>query len=115
MFSVHAILQARILEWVAISSFRVSSPARDGTLRWQADSLPLSHLGSPILRIQNSVLLDIQASSLMKSRLDGIILREQNDIRAVSLHIFLIARKTDHCIELYFGNEAMVQLLETFG
>jgi len=52
----------------------------------------------------------------MKSRLDGIIiLREQNDIRAVSLHIFLIARKTDHCIELYFGNEAMVQLLETFG
>ena len=51
--SVHGISQARILEWVAISSSRVSSPPRDQThiscvfLHWQADSLPLSHLGSP--------------------------------------------------------------------
>ncbi|CAN0514516.1 unnamed protein product [Rangifer tarandus platyrhynchus] len=29
--SVHGILQARILEWVAISSSRVSSPPRDRT------------------------------------------------------------------------------------
>ena len=29
--SVHGILQARILEWVYISSFRVSSPPRDQT------------------------------------------------------------------------------------
>ena len=29
--SVHGVSQARILEWVAISSFRGSSPARDGT------------------------------------------------------------------------------------
>ena len=29
--SVHGILQARILEWVAISSSRGSSPARDQT------------------------------------------------------------------------------------
>ena len=28
-FSVHGILQARILEWVAISSSRASSPSRD--------------------------------------------------------------------------------------
>ena len=58
-FSVHEILQARILEWVAISSSRGSSdpemepislvsPALAGIGRhWQADSLPLSHLGSP--------------------------------------------------------------------
>ena len=43
-FSVHGIVQARILEWVAISfsrgSFRPRSPAL------QADALPLSHQGS---------------------------------------------------------------------
>ena len=45
--SVHGILQARILEWVAISYSRGSSRARD-LLYWQVDSLPSSHLGSPI-------------------------------------------------------------------
>ena len=39
--SVHGILQARILEWVAISSSMGSSPLRDRT-----NSLPLSHQGS---------------------------------------------------------------------
>ena len=51
--SVHRILQARILEWVAMLSSRGSSQPRDQTpvsyvsLHWQADSLLLSHLGSP--------------------------------------------------------------------
>jgi len=48
--SVHGILQARVLEWVAMSSSRRSSRPRDGT--WvsctAADSLPLSHQGSSI-------------------------------------------------------------------
>ena len=49
---VHGVIQARILEWVAISSCRGSSPPRHQThilwlLHWQVDSLPLSHLGSP--------------------------------------------------------------------
>ena len=45
--SVHGILQARILEWVAMPSSRGSSWPRDWThislclLHWQADSLPL--------------------------------------------------------------------------
>ena len=46
--SVHGILQARLLEWVAISSPRGSFPPTDWTLifvffflHWQADSLPL--------------------------------------------------------------------------
>ena len=47
--SVHGTSQARILEWVAISfsgdvlglGIEPASPA------WQADSLPLSHQGSP--------------------------------------------------------------------
>ena len=51
--SVHGILQARILEWVAISFSRGSSPPRDQTfvsyiyLHWQADSLPLWPSGKP--------------------------------------------------------------------
>ena len=48
-FSVHGIHQARILEWVAISFSRGSSWSRDEPVSpaSQADSLPLSHLGSP--------------------------------------------------------------------
>ena len=50
--SVHGILQARILEWVAVPSpgdlpkpgVELTSPAD-----WQAGSLPLSPLGSPYL------------------------------------------------------------------
>ena len=50
--SVHGTSHARILEQVAISFSRGSSRPRDGTrllhlLDWHADSLPLSHLGSP--------------------------------------------------------------------
>ena len=42
--SVHGLLQARILEWVAIPFSRRSSQPMSPTL--QADSLPLSHQGS---------------------------------------------------------------------
>ena len=50
--SVHGILQARILEWVVVSSSRRSPWPRDEIcllrlLHWQVDSLSLSHLGSP--------------------------------------------------------------------
>ena len=52
--SVHGILQARILEWVAISYSRGSSRPRDQNpslqwhlLHWQAYSLALSHLVNP--------------------------------------------------------------------
>ena len=49
--SVHGILQARILEWIAISSFRESFRPRNQTciflslLHWQVDSLPLAPPG----------------------------------------------------------------------
>ena len=46
--SVQEILQARILEWVAIASSRGSYPPLTHLLHWQADSLPLSHLRSPL-------------------------------------------------------------------
>ena len=52
--SVHGILQARILEWVAMLSSRVSSWPRDRTqvsylLQWQAGSLPLVPSGKPTM------------------------------------------------------------------
>ena len=52
--SVPGTLQAIILEWVAISFSRGSSQPRDQTCiscigrRWQVNSLPLSHQGSPL-------------------------------------------------------------------
>ena len=57
---VHGIFQARILEWVAISYSRGFSQPRDGTqvlhlLNWQADFLPLHHLGSPLNCIHQSL------------------------------------------------------------
>ena len=49
--SIHGILQARILEWVAIPFSRgLPDPAMElASPALQADSLPLSHLGSPWL------------------------------------------------------------------
>ena len=46
--SVQGILQAWILEWVAMLSSRGSSPCRDFQLHWQVGSLPLAPPGKPI-------------------------------------------------------------------
>ena len=52
--SVYGIFQARILEWIAISSSRGIFLTQGLNwcllclLHWQVDSLPLSHLGSPV-------------------------------------------------------------------
>ena len=59
--SIHGIFQARILKWVAVSSSRRSSPTQGlnlhllHLLHWQANSLPLSHQGSPICIIKSRV------------------------------------------------------------
>ena len=48
--SVHGISQARVQEWVAISSSRgifLTQGLNLHLLHWQADSLSLCHLGSP--------------------------------------------------------------------
>ena len=56
--SVHEILQARILEWVAIFFSRWSSPPRDQTqvsyhlLPWQVGYLPLAPPGKPMSSIE---------------------------------------------------------------
>ena len=48
-YTVHGILQARILEWVAFPFSRVSSQLRDQTQVscMQVDSLPAEPLGKP--------------------------------------------------------------------
>ena len=49
-YSVHGILQARILEWIAIFLLQgifLSQESNPHLLHWQAYSLPLSHQGSP--------------------------------------------------------------------
>ena len=51
---VHGIFRSRMLEWVAISFSRGSSPPRDWT-HWQASSLPLSPLGSLISNSRLSI------------------------------------------------------------
>ena len=57
--SVQGVIPARILECGAISSSRGifsiqgSNPQLLELLHWQADSLPLSHLGSPYMGLQN--------------------------------------------------------------
>ena len=69
-FSLCGILQTRILEWVAISFSRGSSSSKDQThiSYWQADSLPLSHLGSPLKGVpgtqMNPVLMGLSVLSL---------------------------------------------------
>ena len=59
-FSVHGNFQARILEWVAISSSRGIFPTQGSNLclfcllHWQMDFSPLWHLGSPVFTISLS-------------------------------------------------------------
>ena len=51
-FSVHEILQSRILEWIVISYSRGSSQPRvqpSSLLHWQADSLPPLPPGGPVI------------------------------------------------------------------
>ena len=61
--SVHGILQARILEWVAVPSSRGSSHPGDQTRvsyiswHWQADSLPLVATGKPSCCFDQMLLL----------------------------------------------------------
>ena len=48
--SVHGILQARTLEWVAhflLQGIFLTQGSNPSLLHWQEDSLPLSHLGNP--------------------------------------------------------------------
>ena len=65
--SVHGILQARILEWVATSFSRKSSGTQrlnPQLLYWQVDSLPLSHLGRSHKEYQFSSVQSLSCAQL---------------------------------------------------
>ena len=76
-FSVHEILQARILEWVAISSSRRSSQPGDRTLvsyvsciGWQILYL---HLGSQSTKKKKNYILHVRKFSVQKKVLEEFI------------------------------------------
>ena len=85
--SVLGIPQARILEWVAISSCLGSSWPRDGTwVSWvfcigRGDSLPLSHLGIP--QILANELININSLSSCYSSVAGNIGKWTSNYNAV--------------------------------
>ena len=64
--SVHGLLQARTLEWVAMLSSRGSSRLRDrpGVSCIAGDSLPLSHQGSPTLLITSKLMMVLPVLTL---------------------------------------------------
>ena len=71
--SVHGILQARILEWVAMPFSRGSSQPRDWIhcllclLHWQMHSLQLSHQGIPHSSFSSVQFSSVQFSSVAQS------------------------------------------------
>ena len=71
--SVHGILQARILEWVAISFSRASARPRDWTnphlLYWQEDSLPTEPPQKSWLHLSLNSLLEEKAMTTHSSTL----------------------------------------------
>ena len=48
--SIHGILQARMLEWVAIQGIFLTQGSNLGFLHWQVDSLPSEPLGKTLLK-----------------------------------------------------------------
>ena len=66
--SIHGIIPARMLQWVAIPFSRGSSQPRDPTrVSCIADSLKLSHLGSPEVALEDSECLQSSCFSLAVS------------------------------------------------
>ena len=69
--SIHGILQARILEWVAMVSSRGSSPPRDWTQVSYVSCIGSwvlyyqCHMGSPVVLIQNKVGMSLEYSVLL--------------------------------------------------
>ena len=90
--SVHGILQARILLWVAISSSKGWMCPTQGSnphlLHWQVDSLLLSHLGTPKYLDRDLQKLYIQESSLFKERVFNVK-NSSDSCRSLNLNIYL--------------------------
>ncbi|CAN0560939.1 unnamed protein product [Rangifer tarandus platyrhynchus] len=81
--SVHGILQAKMLEGVAISSSRESFCSRNRTLHWQVDSSPLSNLGSPFEKTEVSLIMQSARPQRTVSPLSAVTILQ--NVPAVSL------------------------------
>ena len=73
--SVHGILQARILEWVAIPFFRGSSQPRDQRIKLrspalQVDSLLLSHQGHQYTSIKKKLRFSLYREAPIRKKLE---------------------------------------------
>ena len=67
--SVHGILQARILEWVAVSFSQGLNPSLLHLLQWQMSSLPLAPPGKPSHLNQHPVFYNEILSTFKKNEL----------------------------------------------
>ena len=94
--TVHGILQARILEWVAISFPGRSSWPR--LFHWQVRSSPLSHQGSPrysVVVVQSLSCVSTQHTGLQHTRLFCPSLSFCSNFAQIHVHwgILLLAAK----------------------
>ena len=100
--SVHGILQARIIEWVAVPSSRGSSRPRDWThvrcLHWQAGFLPLAPPGKP----QGFLQLKLKLKSLSCVRLCDTM---DCSLPGSSIHGIFQARVLQW-VAIYFSRES---------
>ena len=101
--SVHGILQARILEWVAMPSSRGSSWPRDRThashvyLHWQAGSLPLAPPGKPAIYIPGDPqLLGAWGREETLCRGSGILLLSIRHLVLFNAFVKVLNVVTDH-------------------
>ena len=80
--SVHGILQARILEWVAISFSRGSSWPRDGTLIFLFGSrfFTAEPWGSPCLLYLNIISLEENVLFFHRKKLDKALVRQEKHV-----------------------------------
>ena len=94
--SVHGVSQARILQWVSMSSSKGSTRHRNGTCVFcisslQADSLPLSHQG------RSTAYLSIKPTSSLSK--DSTLQTTSSPVSSLWLHLLLVcpSHQQDPC------------------
>ena len=92
--SVHGILQARILKWVVMSSFRGSSWPKDQigvsmALRWQAGFLPLVPPGKPLRWYHSPLFFFLQSHWLLFLTLPEGVLSQKSTWIMLLFHVGL--------------------------
>ena len=90
--SVHGILQAGILEWVAVSSSKGIFPIQGSNqsllslLHWQASSLPLAPLGKPTLHMRPELVCTSSFVGILEQQPTKMPMSQTPDPANVSPH-----------------------------